>query len=337
MDHGRRAHLLRAREEPRRLRPVPRPRGGDRGVRHRLPGADRARLGALRVRAAGVRGGEGHQRARHVARGGARVLPRAPRARRAARPRGCGADGGGAGDGLHGHADDGERVLPAVSLRCAGDGALAGAADTVANGDRARRLPRRLPHPPAGSRAATGAADRAAARGREGRVPPLCASLRTGCRRLSRNSRPPAGPGTLAARGLRRLRGGRPRRLLGVGGGEVVRVPRRRAQPRARRDPVRGADPPGADATAADGARPHLRRRRAQPVLLARARGGRVRFGADVPHLRAKHVLRRITVPDRAARVDRARPAEAPAGDSDRGAARRRACRWRSRTTTSSG
>ena len=105
----------------------------------------------------------------------------------------------------------------------------------------------------------------------------------------------------------------------------MVRVPRRRAQPRARRDPVRRADPPGADAAPADGARPHLRRSRAQPVVLARARGGRVRFGADVPHLRAKHVLRRIAVPDRAARVDRARPAEASAGDGDRGAARRRA------------
>ena len=147
VDHGRRAHLLRAREEPRRLRPVPRPRRSDRRVRHRLSGADRARLGALRVGAAGVRGGEGHQRARHVARGRARVLPRPPRARRAARPRGRGADGGGAVDGLHGDADDGERVLPAVPLRGAGDRAVAGAADAVANRDRARRLPRRVPHP----------------------------------------------------------------------------------------------------------------------------------------------------------------------------------------------
>ena len=41
-----------------------------------------------------------------------------------------------------------------------------------------------LPHPPAGGGAAAGTADGAAARGREGGVPPLCASLRTGCRRL---------------------------------------------------------------------------------------------------------------------------------------------------------
>ena len=114
VDHGRRAHLLRAREEPRRLRPLPHPRRGDGRVRHRLPGADRARVGALRGGSGRVRGGEGDQRVRDVARRRARVLPRPPRARRAARARRGGADGGGAVDGLHGDADDGERVLPAV-------------------------------------------------------------------------------------------------------------------------------------------------------------------------------------------------------------------------------
>ena len=102
--------------------------------------------------------------------------------------------------------------------------------------------------------------------------------------------------------------------------GEVAKwfvVPRRGAQPLAGRDPVRRADPPGADAAPADRARPHLRRSRAQPVLLARARSGRVRLRADVSHRGAEHVLRRPALPHRAARLDRARPAETATGDSD--------------------
>ena len=50
LDHGRRAHLLRAREEPRRRRPLPAPRRAHRGVRPRLPGADRARRGRSSTR-----------------------------------------------------------------------------------------------------------------------------------------------------------------------------------------------------------------------------------------------------------------------------------------------
>ena len=54
VDHGRRADLLRAREELRRRRPLPRPRTCDPALRRRLPGADRpaCALFALRARRA---------------------------------------------------------------------------------------------------------------------------------------------------------------------------------------------------------------------------------------------------------------------------------------------
>ena len=94
----------------------------DRGVRHRLPGADRTGVGALRLGPAGLRGGEGDQRARHLARGRPGVLPRPPRALAPLAARGGGADRCRAVDALRGDADDRERVLPAVPLCRAGDG-----------------------------------------------------------------------------------------------------------------------------------------------------------------------------------------------------------------------
>ena len=153
----------------------------------------------------------------------------------------------------------------------------------------------------------------------QSRVPPLRArSTDSPCRGLARDRDRPAGARALAARHLRRLRGGGPRRLLGRArwrsGSPTTSA---ELEPLARRDPVRRADPPGADAAPADRARPHLRRRRPQPVLLARAGGGRVRLRADVPHRGAEHVLRRAALLHRAARVDRARPAETAAGDGD--------------------
>ncbi len=215
VDHGRRAHLLGARQEPGRVRPLPRPRRGHCCLRRRLPRAHRSGVGALRVGAAGLRGRQGDQRLRDVTRRRPGVLPRAARARRAAGTPRRGAHGGRAVDGLHGDAHDGERVLPAVPRGRAGDGSLAGTADAVANRDRARGEPRRVSHPTAGPRTLAGAADGAAARGRTSSLPSLRARVRAGRGRRRGHPRRPGGAGTLAARRLRRLRGGGARRLLG--------------------------------------------------------------------------------------------------------------------------
>ena len=110
----------------------------------------------------------------------------------------------------------------------------------------------------------------------------------------------------------------------------LVPLPRVRARPVARRPALRGAARARASACAAL-PRPEkvLRRRDGRGQLLARARGGDVRVRAVVPGRGAEHVLRRAAVPDRAARLDRPRPAArhglGDGGDHRRGGAARRA------------
>ena len=90
----------------------------DRRVRLRLPDADRARVGGVQGRARRLRGREGDQRARDVARGRARLLPRPADVSAVAVARRRGARGRDPVDGLHGDADDGERAstrLPHVA------------------------------------------------------------------------------------------------------------------------------------------------------------------------------------------------------------------------------
>ena len=136
--HGRRDHLVGGRARDRgRGRAAP-PRRAGSGLQHRLPAADQPGLRADGRPGGRVRGREDAQRARHVARCRAGVLPRP--AGRARRPRAA----GGAHDdrdpvhGVHGHRDDGERVLPALPRRGARPRARAGAPDAAPR----RRAPR---------------------------------------------------------------------------------------------------------------------------------------------------------------------------------------------------
>src|SRR5439155_1426387 len=68
VDHGRRAALLGARQELRRARPLRRARGREPRARVRLPDGDRAGVSLLRRRPGCVRGREGDQLDRDVAR-----------------------------------------------------------------------------------------------------------------------------------------------------------------------------------------------------------------------------------------------------------------------------
>ena len=337
MDHGRRAHLLRAREELRRVGPLPRARRGDGRLRDRLPDPDRARVGAVRRRAAGLRGGEGDQRGRDVARRGARVLPRAPRALVRLRAGGSCALRRDPVDGLHGDADDGERVLPALPDRRADARALAGAADRAPDGAAPRHLPRRVSHAPAGARVAPGARHGALPRRRQAGDPPLRAALRRRRGGSDRRRRRPGRARRVAARHLRRLRGCGEDALLRARGGEVVPLPRRRARSLARRASVRRAAPARPDVAAACRARSDLRGGGRLALVLARARGGDLRVRADVPDRGAEHVLRRAALPHRAARLDRARRAATAAGDARSPRLSPPGSRSSCRTRTSSG
>ena len=88
----------------------------------RLPGAAQPGVGALPLRAAGLRGGEGDQRGRRLARCDPGVPARPSRVLAPVRVRGGGAGDVGADTALRRDADDRERVLPGVPARRAGDG-----------------------------------------------------------------------------------------------------------------------------------------------------------------------------------------------------------------------
>ena len=115
--HDRRAHLLRARAQPRGGRRDP---GSGRGVRRSsaslyplllTPGVPALRLAAERLR-----GREDDERGRHVARRDPRLPARPADARRALSLLARGARRRGPVDGLHRHGDDGERLLSAFLL-----------------------------------------------------------------------------------------------------------------------------------------------------------------------------------------------------------------------------
>ena len=163
MDHGRRARLLRAGEELRCERPLRDSRRGRRRlVRLRLPAADQPGVPAVRLGAGRLCRREGDQLGGHVARRGARVLPRASRAEPAVLPRRGGAVGCDPVAALHGDADDRERVLPRLPLRRARPRAHAGEAHDREPARRSRALRARLRDAAAGARAVPGGADGAA-------------------------------------------------------------------------------------------------------------------------------------------------------------------------------
>ena len=172
VDHGRRDRLLRAREERRRPRAVPRPRGSLARLRVRLPGADRPRLAAVRLDPGRLHRGEGDQQRPHVADGDPGLLARAPPPAGAPRPRRRDPRRARPLDALHGDADDGERLLPALRARRvpprrdarAADAGPAGSVCSRSAGSRSRRAPRRSrssprsPARPSRSRSWSGAA-----------------------------------------------------------------------------------------------------------------------------------------------------------------------------------
>ena len=102
-----------ARAEPRRQRLVRGARRADERLQPPLPGADRAGVLAVRRPAERVRRGEGDERDRDVARGGARLAARPPGERAVARaPRRACSRSPLPVDGVHGDARDREALLP---------------------------------------------------------------------------------------------------------------------------------------------------------------------------------------------------------------------------------
>ena len=203
VDHGRRDRLLRAGEELRGARPVPRPRRPRARLRLRLPGADRPAWRALRL------GPDAYAAAKAInavlmslaavpAYFLARRILRARLALLAARPHGrC------AVDALHGHADDRERLLPALpraraaarARRSSGRRRARQLALLALCGSPSRRAPRRSrwsprPRP---RRSCSASSSGAVCAGRCGRSPALRRSL--GGRRRRRCSRPPRAAG----------------------------------------------------------------------------------------------------------------------------------------------
>ncbi len=113
--HGRRAHLLGARPQPRRQPRAPRARRSIPRLRDRLPGAHQPCLRGFRAADGRLCGGEDAERARHVAGRDPRVPPRPSRRRRRALAARRGAGGLASLARLHGLGHDGERVLPRLS------------------------------------------------------------------------------------------------------------------------------------------------------------------------------------------------------------------------------
>ncbi len=337
MDHGRRARLLGAREERRRDGALPDPRPAVGLLRLRLPARDRARVAPVRRGAERVLGREGDQLGRDVPRRGARVLPRPARALAVALARGGGARGRGALDGLHGHADDGERVLPDLPRRGARARADAGEADLAAAATRARDRARGVRDARAGGGAVPRDPDRPAP-ARVARPSALQSAVRDGGRGRGRRGRRRGAARALSAGGARRLPDDEPRAL----------PPRRRVpvgalapggpRPLPRRDPVRRVLRPLPRVAAARraAARVHGRDRDARALALARGLG--VRLDPDGAADRgAEPLLRRAVLPDRAAALDPARLAAAAAVGDRRRARLGRARRGDSRSSGSSG
>src|SRR5581483_1405739 len=221
-------------------------------------------------------------------------------------------------DGLHGDADDRERLLPDLPVRRARRRRLDRAADgdDDALGDRARRP--RVPDPRAGARIRAGDPDRAAAL-RVGAAPRLASAARLRADVRARRRRRPADrdrPGRarrLAARDPRRLPRRRRDALPLLAGRPVVLVPDRRPRPLVRGRAARGDDRARRPRARPGPPRAGVPRRRDRGHLLADARGLGVRLGAPAARRGAKHLLRRAVVPDRAARLDRPRRSSAGA------------------------
>ena len=247
-----------------------------------------------------------------VARGRARVLPRPPRALARAVARRRGAHRRDPVDGLHGHADDGERVLPDLPAARA----RARARGSSGRRRRARVAPARaLPASrtsPASRRSRSlpgdphGAAPRRRHARRSAATRCCTASLRRGAarRRARRRSR--------AA--LRRSASSAPTRSASTTHYSVGEVAKWFLYHVAELDLSLGVLPFAALLLLALGLRTRLadrdadlRRRGGLALLLARPRGGDLRVRAVVPDRGAEHVLRRAALPDRAPRLDRAR------------------------------
>ena len=307
LDHGRRARLLRAREELRRRRPLPAPGRAHRRLRARVPRAAQPGVGAVRPRPAGLRRGEGDQRGDRLAGGDPRLPARPPRLLTPVRLRGGRAGDVGADAALRRDADDRERVLPGVPARSAGDGRLVGATRPAPHALRDRGVRARLPDPRAGRGDPAGAGDRSLPRLRpEGaaRVPLV---LRGGRRGGSARPGRPGRARRLDLRRVRRLRGRRPHAVHRRRRLPLVALPLGGADPLARRRAVRRARRVGADGAwpAAPGAR--LPGRGRDALVLACAARGDVRVRAVAPRRGAEHVLRRTALPDRADALGRAR------------------------------
>ena len=236
VDHGRRAHLLRACEELRANGPLPHPRRASRCVRRRVSAADRAGLACVRLRTGRVRRREGDRLGADVADRDPGVLPCAQgpeadslSARRPARRRRAVAD-------VHGHADDGDRLLSALRLRGTCARARVRAPDDPATARAARSLRARVPDTLAGDRAHPGRRDGAATPG-VARPPAstharrLSRALRSPRRRRRRRACRPACAWSLPVRRARQLQRDRPCDLPARPGAEVAVLPRRRARP----------------------------------------------------------------------------------------------------------
>ena len=129
-------------------------------------------------------------------------------------------------------------------------------------------------------------------------------------------------------RRLRRVRGRRPRRVHGGRRLPLVGLPLGGTDPVARRRAVRRARRPDRDDARPSAQRAGVPRRHAHALVLARARGRRLRVRAVAARRGAEHVLRRAAVPDRADALGRA---VVPAAARDRVAGRRRGGRARHR------
>ena len=214
--------------------------------------------------------------------------------------------------------------LPLARVRAR---ARARAADAQATAHRARALRARVRHARAGRRAL-----RRGRSPRRSRSPGSSAAGRAGSargsrpyalvagrRRARRRRRGCARP--LARADSRRLQRDDDRRVVSrLAGAALDPLPRRRARSLALRPAVRGADRARRERAPSRRRAPRVLRRGRVAHRVAHARGRRLRVALLAPHRGAQPLLRRAALPDRAARVDRARPAAARA----RGRRRRR-------------
>ena len=148
----RRADLLGARPEPRGHRHVRRARRPDERLQHPLPGADLARVLAVRRPGGRVRRREGNERDRDVARGDPRMAARATGRRPVARVARRSSRGRPAVDGVLGDARDRDAVLSARAPVCVGPRPGARATDLGADCGARRHARRSLRDPVAGTR-----------------------------------------------------------------------------------------------------------------------------------------------------------------------------------------